>query len=281
VDDLRDRVVGIAVARLKLLVTGAAGYLGSEVTARAEAQGHDVVSLWLNRRPECGRPARADLRDEEDTARVFLEHRPNAVIHTAYRQADDVVWDAVVRATHNVALASARVGARLVHLSTDLVFDGEREGRYGEDDEPRPISLYGDAKLAAEKLVAELDPGAVLVRTSLLYGKPAPGPQELLARRDDVTFFTDEIRCPTLVGELADALLELAERDDVSGALHVAGADAVSRHRFAELLAPGRDVRASTSPPGARARNVALDCSRARELLGTRLRGVEEILRSL
>jgi dTDP-4-dehydrorhamnose reductase len=228
-----------------------------------------------------GRPARVDLRDEEDVARLFLKHGPNAVIHTAYRQADDVVWDAVVRVTHNVALASARVGARLVHLSTDLVFDGGREGRYAEDDEPRPVSLYGDAKLAAEKLVAELDPEAVLVRTSLLYGKRQPGPQELLASRRDVVFYRDEIRCPTLVGELAASLLELAARGDVAGPLHVAGPDAVSRYEFARLLVPAREIRSGESPTGLRARNVALDCSRARSVLRTRLRGVEEVLRPL
>jgi dTDP-4-dehydrorhamnose reductase len=266
---------------MKVLVTGAAGYLGSEVAERAEAAGHDVVSLCLDRKPAHGRPVRIDLRDEEDVARVFFEHGPSAVVHTAYRQADDLVWEAVVKATQNVALASARVGARLVHLSTDLVFDGERTGRYSEDDDPRPVSLYGDAKLAAEKLVAELVPEAVLVRTSLLYGKQEPGPQELLARRADVTFYTDEIRCPTLVGELAEALLELAERDDVRGPLHVAGPDAVSRYELARLLAPDVEHRAGTSPPGLRARNVALDSSRARERLRTRLRGVEEALRSL
>lgn len=266
---------------MKLLVTGAAGYLGSEVAARALAQGHDVVSLWLNREPAHGLPMRVDLRNEEDVARAFLKHGPSAVIHTAYRQADDVVWDAVGKATHNAALASARVSARLVHLSSDLVFDGERVGRYSEGDEPRPVSLYGDAKLAAEKLVAQLDPSAVLVRTSLLYGKPEPGPQELLARRGGTTFYTDEIRCPTLVGELADALLELAAREDVSGPLHVAGADAVSRYRFAQLLAPDRELHAGASPPGVRARNVALDCSRAQSVLCTKLRGVEEALRAL
>jgi dTDP-4-dehydrorhamnose reductase len=114
-----------------------------------------------------------------------------------------------------------------------------------------------------------------------LYGKAEPGPQERLAARADVAFHRDEIRCPTLVVELASALLELAERRGLSGPLHVAGADAVSRFEFARLLAPDpAAVRSAPTPPG-RPRNVALDCARAAELAGLRLRGVSEALGSL
>jgi dTDP-4-dehydrorhamnose reductase len=269
---------------MKLLVTGGAGYLGSEVARLAEKQGWDVVATRFERQPSYGRTVRVDLRDDGDTQRVFLKHGPDVVVHAAYRQQpDEEVWAAVVKASHNVALGADRVGARLIHLSTDLVFDGERDGCYSEDDEPRPVSLYGDAKLAAERLVRELHAGTLIVRTSLLYGKP--GPQEALALRDGVTFYTDEIRTPVRVDDLAAALLELAA-GDLSGVLHVAGADAVSRYEFARLLAAahGRDpdeIEGGPSPGGARARNVALDSSRARALLRTRLRGARETLHSL
>jgi dTDP-4-dehydrorhamnose reductase len=119
------------------------------------------------------------------------------------------------------------------------------------------------------------DPDALVVRTSLLYGKTEPGPQESLAQRDDVVFFTDEIRCPTRVGELAEALLELALLD-VPGILHLAAPEAVSRYELARRLrgAQGLDpdgVRGAPSPRDGRARNVALDSSRAAGLLRTRL----------
>ena len=265
---------------MRVLVTGGAGYLGSETCARALARGWDVLATWRHARPAVGQPVQLDLRDDEAVERALLRLGPDAVVHTAYRQADEALEDDVVRATRNVAAAAARFGARLVHVSTDLVFDGTIEGRYREEDEPRPVSAYGAAKLAAERLVAGLAPDAVVVRTSVLYGKPEPGPQERLAAQD-IVFYSDEIRCPTLVGELADALLELAERRDVTGPLHVAGADAVSRYEFARLLLPGREnVRGAPAPPG-RPRNVALDSSRAAELLDTRLRGAKEVLRAL
>jgi dTDP-4-dehydrorhamnose reductase len=144
-----------------------------------------------------------------------------------------------------------------------------------EADEPAPVTDYGRAKAAAEERVAATHPGALVVRTSLLYGGPEPSKHELAARDPALTFYTNEIRSPVQVGDLAAALLELAALD-VWGPLHVAGADAVSRAQFAELIA-GRPVRTGEAPPG-RPLDCALDCSRAQALVRTRLRGVREVL---
>jgi dTDP-4-dehydrorhamnose reductase len=151
------------------------------------------------------------------------------------------------------------------------------------------VSGYGAAKLAAEAAVAAADPRALLVRTSLLYGGPAPGPHEVAAlevaqgERDGI-FFTDEIRCPTQVGDLAAALLELV-CTDATGPLHVAGADAVSRYEFARLVVtaaglPADRLRGGLSPAAGppRPRNCALDCTRAAGLVTAPLRGVYEVL---
>lgn len=262
----------------KLLVTGGAGYLGSEVCRRAEARGFEVLAGRRATAPPHGRAVQLDVRDADAVDRVMMRHGPEVVVHTAYVQEGPELERTVVRGSHAVAAAARRCGARLVHLSTDLVFDGEHGAPYDEQAEPRPVSDYGAAKLAAEAAVAKLDPEAVLVRTSLLYGKPEPGPQELLAARDDVEFYSDEIRCPTVVSELAAALLELAVLP-VAGPLHVAGPDAVSRVELAQILraACGLDpttVRGVPSPRHGRARNVALDSFRAAELLSTRLHGV-------
>ncbi|HEX5245803.1 MAG TPA: sugar nucleotide-binding protein [Gaiellaceae bacterium] len=249
---------------MRILVTGGAGYLGSEVCRQAVEAGQDVVATELHTRATSGRGLRLDVREELD----FRELEPDVVVHTAYVMSD---VETIVRGTRNVAAAAERAGARLVHISTDLVFDGDEGAPYREEDEPRPVSEYGRAKLAAEGLAGH---DALIVRTSLLYGKP--GPQEALAARGDVVFHEDEIRCPTHVSDLAAALLELAALDEV-GVLHVAAPDAVSRLELARLLG-ARDPQGAPAPPG-RARNVALDSSRAASLLATRLRGIREIKR--
>ncbi len=137
--------------------------------------------------------------------------------------------------------------------------------------------------------MAAADPGAVLVRTSLIYGGPGGGVSKherlaLEAARGytDVAFFADEIRSPAQVSDLAAAMLELCERPGVAGPLHVAGPDAVSRLELARLFCAARGVdasalRAGTAPPG-RPRDCALDVGRAAGLLRTPLRGVRAVL---
>ena len=264
--------------RVKLLVTGGAGYLGSEVCRQAVELGWDVVATRLRNPPPFGRSQRLDVRDDAAVDRVLMRHGPDVVVHTAYVLSGPELERTVVRGSRAVAEAARRCEARLLHLSTDLVFDGEQGAPYDEEAEPRPVMDYGAAKLEAERLVAAAHPEALLVRTSLLYGKPEPGPQELLAFRDDVEFYTDEVRCPTIVSELAGALLELA-RLDVAGPLHVAAPEAVSRLELARILRAGHGLdpdaaRGAPSPGRGRARNVALDSSRAARLLSRPLHGV-------
>ena len=120
-------------------------------------------------------------------------------------------------------------------------------------------------------------PEALLVRTSLIYGGPGldPSKHELAAVDDANAFYTDEIRSPVQVGDLAAALLELAALE-LTGPLHVAGSDDLSRADFAELIA-GRAVRRAPAPPG-RPLDCSLDSSRARALLRTPLRGARTVL---
>lgn len=213
---------------------------------------------------------RVDVRSPGAVAEAMRD--VDAVIHTAYRQGEGE-WEA--NAVGSGVVAEAARGRRLVHLSTDLVFDGAR-GRYREEDEPAPVNSYGRSKAEAERRVIAAHPDASIVRTSLIYGGAEPGPQERLAR-DGRRFFVDELRSPVQVGDLAEALLELVELDH-AGPLHMGGADDVSRFDFAVLLGadPATLEPAQTTPD--RAPNVTLDSTRATALVGTRLRGVSEVL---
>ena len=140
------------------------------------------------------------MRDAEAVSELLERLRPDVVIHTAYRQDDDGVNTV---GSENVARAAAALGVRLVHLSTDVVFDGRKGAPYVEADPLSPVTEYGRAKAEAEVRVALAHPDALLVRTSLLYGGGTPSKHELAARDPAFTFFTNEIRSPVQVTDLA------------------------------------------------------------------------------
>ena len=240
---------------MRLHVTGATGYLGSELARRAADASTE----------------RVEIRDGAAVQALFERLLPQAVIHTAYRQEDASVN---VKGSENVARAAAAVGARLVHLSSDVVFDGLKGEPYVEEDPLSPVNDYGASKAEAERRVASAHPDALIVRTSLIVGGVEPSKHELAATGPG-PWFTNEVRSPVQVTDLAQALLELAELD-VAGPLHVAGADGLSRAELAELIA-GRPVPTAEAPP-TRPLDCRLDSSRAQALIRTRLRGVREVL---
>jgi dTDP-4-dehydrorhamnose reductase len=273
------------VSRRRLLVTGGSGHLGGEVVRRARAAGWEAVGTSY-RKPG---PAPLDVRDAAAVDALVAGVAPDCLVHTAYLQDGPDAWATNVGGSANVAQAAAAQGARLIHLSTDLVFDGRAGRPYTENDAANPLLEYGRAKTAAEAAVAERHPRATIVRTSLIYGGEGLSGHErrildVVDGRAALAFFTDELRCPVRVADLAGALLELADVA-YAGPLHLAGADAVSRYEMACLVATanGRGtahLRTTTSAGliPERPRDCRLDCSRAAALLGRRLPGIREVL---
>lgn len=274
----------------RLLVTGASGYLGAYLVSRARGW---EVSGTHHTQPPPALPALMgpiDLRDPKAVRHLLASVLPEAVIHTACSNRDDDNVSAIVPAARNLAASCRTVGARLVHVSTDLVFDGERPP-YSDDSPPAPISPYGRAKAEAEAAVASLHPGAVIARPSLIWALDPLDRQtgwlvDGLRRGTPVTLFTDEVRCPVYLPDLSAALLELAARPQLAGPVNLGGRQALNRWDFGLRLlsALGLD-RAANVQPGTvtesglvRARNVTLECHRADRLLATRLRGVDDVL---
>jgi dTDP-4-dehydrorhamnose reductase len=273
------------VSPARLLVTGGSGHLGGELVRRARAAGWEVVGTSYRTTG----PARLDVRDAAAVEALVADLAPVCVVHTAYLHGGPDAWATNVDGSANVAAAAAGHGARLIHVSTDLVFDGRAGRPYTEADEPNPLLEYGRAKAAAEKAVAERHREAAIVRTSLIYGGEGLSGHErrildVVDGRAELAFFTDELRCPVHVTDLADALLALAQ-SAYAGPLHLAGADGVSRFEMACLVAAanGRqtaNLRTTTSAGVVpeRPRDCRLDCSRADALLGRRLPGIRERL---
>jgi dTDP-4-dehydrorhamnose reductase len=271
-----------------LLVTGASGFLGRALLASSEPP---VIAARLSSGEGAG-PAlewvRLDVREEMAVYELFERVRPGAVIHTAYLQQGPDAWDTNVAGSANVAAAAERAGARLVHVSTDVVFDGTGTSPYREDDEPQPLTDYGRSKLEAERAVLAAHPDTLVVRTSLMVGGAEPGPQErlVLAAVDgdsDIAFFEDEWRSPVLVDDLAAALVELAHRPE-RGLLHLGGPEAVSRLELAQAIAAAHGLPAELLRRGRLAGSglerpayCVLDSSRAHALLRTPIRGVSEL----
>ncbi|MDX3005437.1 sugar nucleotide-binding protein [Kribbella solani] len=259
---------------MRLLVTGAAGLLGRELLRSGPRCGHEVVPAYHSAVVAGG--VRLDVRRRDAVREVIRTVRPDGIIHAAYRQDD---WATTADGAVNVALEAD--GARLVFVSSDAVFSS-RESRWTEDEPPRPETAYGAAKAAAETAIRALTPAAVIARTSIIVGSDGTSGEELRAHRlaggEPGSFFTDNIRCPVHVADLAAALLELLG-SRISGVAHLAGPEALSRYQLGRLIAirDGLDPDALPSTPGVPS-NILLDAQRTQAAITTRLRPPSEFL---
>ena len=261
-----------------LLVTGGSGFVGRHLLDSAARGQWDVVA-----------PSSSllDIRSAEQVLDLMRAWKPTAVVHLAYRKDDART---IVVGTANIATATAAVGARLVHVSSDVVFAG-RPQPYLEDDELTPVTDYGRWKAQAEHEVATLHPGAAILRTSLVYGSSRLSPiqtdvEQAVRGRSSMRFHTDEIRCPIHATDLALALSSVAARPDIVGLLHLAGPQPLSRADFAREVATWMGLSADAVPTSTIARSglarpacVVLDSSRAMSL-GITARPLAEALRS-
>ncbi len=277
----------------RIFVTGGTGYLGMALLRHLERYDAELGASYLQHPPAITCPnlawMRMDLRTPDMVRALLHAFHPTAIIHTAFVQYEPDLMAITGYGSGIVAEVAAELGARLIHMSSDVIFDGEQPNPYTEDDPPNPISAYGEAKALAERLVRAAHPAATIVRTSLIYGFEPIDRQtrfalEIAAGQRHDRLFTDEYRCPIFVDDLAAALIELLTTEH-AGVLNIAGADRVSRYELGCLLAKALGYNPdqiqsgrSSDLPVRRPRNCSLDTTRAQALLHTRLRGVREVL---
>jgi dTDP-4-dehydrorhamnose reductase len=235
---------------MRLLVTGGAGMLGQAVATAATRLGHDVIALSR---------AELDVTDSEHVRRVIAAAEPRAIVNCAAWTDVDGAETAEAAATAvngegagNVARAAAETGARLVHVSTDYVFDGTKSVPWVESDPLAPIGAYGRSKLAGEELVAAVGGEHAIARSAWLFGAGGRNFVDTMlalgGERDEVSVVTDQVGSPTWTGHLAEALVELAERRGDVGVFHAAAAGACSWYDLAVEVFDRAGVRCRVLP---------------------------------
>ncbi|MFC8016653.1 SDR family oxidoreductase [[Kitasatospora] papulosa] len=272
---------------MRALIIGGSGFLGAELIRQARAAGYPTAATYATKPGETPEADwhRLDLRDPTRLGAVMAEVRPQLVVNASSGGAD---WAVTATGPIHLAMIAAKHGIRMVQVSTDAVFSGATV-HYDESALPDPITPYGAAKAAAETGILAVHPQAVVARTSLIIGHGRSEHEQLvhqlIAGTIDGTLYTDDIRCPVHVDDLAAALLELASSDAV-GIHHLGGADAVSRHELGILIAERDGLDASRIAAGLRvdshipgALDVRLHSQATQRQLLTALRGAREFLR--
>ncbi len=270
-----------------VLVLGGTGWVGRVLVPELRRRGYDVLA-----------PGRAtvDLHAPARLTQYVEAAQPMAVVNVAAANpgASNEGFEAInVRAAETAAQAAHRFGARLVHVASDAGLDG-RHAPYADDAPMLPVYPYGASKAEGETRVLEAHPGAVSVRTSLLWDpitmdRGTAGFAARLKRGESLQLFDDEIRCPLPRTVLASCLADLIEIQH-TGPLNVAGREALSRLDFGRLLLAHFDVarrerievassakrQAAGAPP--RPLDLTLDVTLAEALMRRRLAGVRETL---
>jgi len=284
----------------KVLITGASGLLGRKLV-KALSEGYEVIPTDKTH-PAYPDSVRMDIVDGSEVARVLSGARPELVVHAAAETDVDkceinreLAWSVNAEGTRNIAAACAKIGVKLVYVSTDYVFDGEKE-LYREQDEANPVNYYGVTKLEGERFVRELCEDFIIARTSVLYGWH---PRKLnfatwiidsLKSGQRISVVEDHYNSPTLADNLAEVILRIV-RIDATGLYHIAGSERISRYGFAMQTAEVFGLDRSLITPvkmqdfnvwvAKRPRDSSLSVDKAKHELNVSLLDVREGLRNM
>lgn len=270
---------------MALLITGAEGQLGRELAARLpEALATDIDTL--------------DITDAGAVERFVRDHRVETILNCAAYTAVDSAEDDPDRALLLNGFAPqylARTGCRLIHISTDYVFDGNASGPYTPEDEPAPLSVYGATKRTGEEEVLKYAPICAVIRTSRLYSAHGTNfvktIRQLAEKRPQLFVVDDQIGSPTFAGDLADAVIAILPKltPETSGIYHYANTGSCSWFEFAQAITADmtrgcviKPVASDEYPTRAhRPHYSVLETTKICEVFGIRIPTWQESLRKL
>lgn len=268
---------------MRIAVTGANGGLGSAILAACAERNPSWECIGFTRKE-------ADMTDAEKAVTALAASNPEVIVHCAAMTGVDdcethkeLAWAVNVEGTRAVAAAAQKAGARLVYISTDYVFDGNKPSPYCEDDPPNPLSVYGHTKAEGERIAAGI-PHSLIIRSSWMYGrrgKSFPATILRLAQRQkELTVVNDQAGAPTSSSDLAQALLSLIEIG-VEGLFHVVNGGYCTWFELARAVLELKGIAGVTlkpittaelDRPARRPANSRLNCARYEEFAGAPMR---------
>ena len=224
---------------MKVLITGGSSFLGQHLVPMAIEQGHDVLYTTYASDPlelACRRPL--DVRDGNAAMRLAEMFRPDAIIHLAGSNRNDDMANVIVAGAESMVKAAESVDAKLVFISSDVIFDG-KDAPYNETATPNPLHEYGRAKVAAEQIIGRYA-NHVIIRTSLIYSthimdRGTEWMRESIKAGRPITLFTNQLRQPIHADDLSRACLELATLSFL-GIINVVGEQPLSRAEFGKKM---------------------------------------------
>ena len=284
---------------MKVMVLGANGLVGQKLIKEMNSS-YEIIAVSKGAKTFNGEQMveyhRADITDSARINELLRKIQPGVVVNAAaYTDVDgceankEKCWRVNVEGVENITRVARLINSKLIHISTDYVFDG-KNGPYSEEHQPSPTTYYGKAKLASENVVIGSKVRYAIIRTNVVYGKAYPAKasfvrwvtDELSAGRK-INVVNDQFNNPTFANDLAICILRIIQLD-AEGLYNYAGADYVSRFKFAQMIAekfgysPNLVYPINTKDLGQiakRPKNGGLRTEKARDRLGLKILGID------
>jgi dTDP-4-dehydrorhamnose reductase len=235
------------MVKMKILIIGASGFVGEKLF-NILSKDFEVIGTYSSKKKDDFE--QLDMSNRESVVELIGKIKPDVVVHTAgitnvdfFEENHEEIQRVNVQGTKNIIEGCLKTNSKLIYISTDYVFDGEK-GNYKEEDEPNSISVYGKVKLEEEELVKNSHLKYLILRISVPYGYNSPNDKQTfekwvinnLKNNKEISVIDDQFNTPTLIDDIANAVKRLIELNKI-GAYHVTGSERISRYDFAIKIA--------------------------------------------